>query len=86
MQKEPDQGKAADMIGADDEMVDLKTRCVPLLFDCPVRASGKGCPFAEVRDRDVVDRVNWLKAKPAHELRAILKHHSSCMERGQKRA
>jgi len=74
------------MIGIDDEMMEMKSHCVPMLFDCPVRTISADCPFADIREWDVVDRVNWLKAKPAHELRAILKHHSSCMERGQKRA
>lgn len=72
------------MIGFDDEMIELKSRCVPLLFACPVRDSAKGCPFMPVRERDVVDRVKWLKTLTARQLRTILKHHSHCIETGRK--
>ncbi len=72
------------MIAIDDEMVELKTRCVPLLFECPVRRSSRDCPFAGIRESDVVARVNWLKAKPAMDLRTLLGHHGKCLERGEK--
>lgn len=68
------------MIGFDDEMVELKGRCVPLLFDCPVRTTSGDCPFAAIRDWDVVARVNWLKARREKELRALLGHYANCME------
>lgn len=71
------------MIGIDDEMVELKSRCVPLIFDCPRKTSSAGCPFGAIRQNDVVDRVNWIKAMTMQELRAVLKHHSSCIEKGE---
>ena len=70
------------MIGSDDVAVELKSRCVPLIFDCPRKANTDGCPFGAIRNIDVVDRVKWVKAKTVQELRAILKHHSDCIEKG----
>ncbi len=69
------------MIGGDNETMELKNHCVPLIFDCPCNSASPGCPFAEIRTRDVVERVNWVKAKTVQELRAILKQHSDCIER-----
>ncbi len=68
------------MIGVDDEMVELKGRCVPLLFDCPVRTISRDCPFVDIREWEVVARVNWLKVKSEKELRAMLSQHAQCME------
>jgi hypothetical protein len=74
--------KAANMIGVDDETLELKSRCVPLLFDCPRRVGEEKCPFGKIRLRDIVSRVKWIKAMSGQELRAILKHHTNCMEKG----
>ena len=82
MTKLTDDRKAENMIGGDNEMMGLKNHCVPLIFDCPRNAISPKCPFAEIRTRDVVDRVNWVKAKTMQQLRSILKHHSDCIERG----
>jgi hypothetical protein len=82
MKKMNDDGKAADMIGMDDETLELKSRCVPLLFDCPRRVGGAKCPFGKIRLRDIVSRVKWIKAMSLKELTAILKHHTNCMEKG----
>lgn len=72
------------MIGGDDETVKLKSRCVPLIFDCPRKTCSKGCPFGAIRQiDDVVDRVNWIKAMTLQELRDVLKHHSTCIEEGR---
>ena len=67
------------MIGKDDEMMELKGRCVPLIFDCPRRVGHKECPFGKIRESDVVSRVNWVKSKSGKELRTLLKHHTDCM-------
>jgi len=72
------------MIGGDDEVMGLKNHCVPLIFDCPRNTTSLGCPFAEIRTRDVVDRVKWVKAKTVQELRSILKQHSDCIEKGSR--
>jgi len=80
-----DDRKAENMIGGDDEVMGLKNHCVPLIFDCPRNAISPRCPFAEIRKRDVVDRVNWVKAKTVQQLRSILKHHSDCIERGDEK-
>jgi hypothetical protein len=82
MKKQITDGKAGDMIGADNVAVELKSRCVPLIFDCPRKVDIEGCPFGEIRKNDVVDRVKWIKAKTVQELRSILKHHSDCIEKG----
>jgi hypothetical protein len=71
------------MIGVDDEMVELKSRCVPLIFDCPRKTNSARCPFRAIRQSDVVDRVNWIKAMTMQELRAILKRHSKCIQQGR---
>jgi hypothetical protein len=70
------------MIGIDDETLELKSRCVPLLFDCPRRVGDTQCPFVKIRLRDIVSRVKWIKAMSLKELTEILKHHTNCMERG----
>lgn len=72
--------KAVHMIGCDDETMELKTRCVPLILDCPQKITSSPCPFRAIREeQDVVSRVNWLKAKSVDELRALLDHHTKCM-------
>lgn len=72
--------KAAHMIGCDDEVMELKTRCVPLILDCPRNITSPPCPFRAIREvQDVISRVNWLKGKSADELRALLAHHTKCM-------
>ena len=71
------------MIGVDDEMMELKSRCVPLIFDCPRKTNSARCPFGAIRQSDVVDRVNWIKAMTMEELRAVLKHHANCIEKGR---
>jgi len=73
------------MIGADNIAVELKSRCVPLIFDCPRKANTDGCPFGAIRKSDVVDRVKWVKAMTVQQLRAILKHHSNCIETGDEK-
>ena len=70
------------MIGSDNVAVELKSRCGPLIFDCPRNANSGSCPFAAIRKSDVVDRVKWVKAMTVQQLRAILKHHSDCIEKG----
>ena len=73
------------MIGADNIAVELKSRCVPLIFDCPRKANTDECPFGEIRKSDVVERVKWVKAMTVQQLRAILKHHSNCIEKGMRK-
>lgn len=85
MKKQTNDGKAADMIGSDDVAVELKSRCVPLIFDCPRKANSESCPFESIRKSDVVERVKWVKAMTVQQLRAILKHHSNCIEKGDEK-
>jgi hypothetical protein len=82
MTKKHSDRKAAIMIGKDDEMLELKGRCVPLIFDCPRKSVSAGCPFDKIRKDDVVNRVKWVKAMSGPELRAILKHHTDCISKG----
>lgn len=70
------------MIGADNVAIELKSRCVPLIFDCPRKANSESCPFEAIRNIDVVDRVKWVKAMTVQQLRSILKHHSDCVGKG----
>ena len=67
------------MRGKDDEMVDLKSRCMSLIFDCPRKVSSAGCPFEAIRRCDVVDQVKWVKAKTVRELRSLLEQHELCI-------
>jgi hypothetical protein len=71
----------ANMIGDDNELVDLKRRCVPLVIHCPRRDVGEGCPFHEIRKIEVMERVNWVKGMTEEKLRALLVHHANCMQR-----
>jgi hypothetical protein len=62
-----------------DEVTELRTRCVSFLFECPASSAMEDCPFAEIRKREVMERVRWLRARPAKELKAMLRKHAKCM-------
>lgn len=62
-----------------DEATELRTRCVSFLFECPAQAPTEDCPFADIRKHDIMERVRWLRAKPAKELKAMLRKHAKCM-------
>lgn len=65
---------------ADNELMDLKVRCVNLLLDCPLNRNAPGCPFGKVRNEEsVVTRVNWLKSLDSERLTGLLDRHEKCM-------
>jgi hypothetical protein len=67
--------------GNEDKVIGLMSRCVPLLFDCPIQSQTKECPLASVRELDVMAQVKWLKARTAKELKAVLDHHAKCSKK-----
>ena len=65
---------------AENELMNLKTRCVNLLLGCPLNRNAPGCPFRKVRhEESVVTRVNWVKSLDAGRLTGLLDRHEKCM-------
>lgn len=62
----------------EDELLELRKRCVDILFDCPHDRYLATCPLREVRTLDVVAQVNWLKTRGEDELRRVLACHAEC--------
>ncbi len=67
-----------EIVHVDGEAMELNKQCVDLLFDCPRNRQAHACPFRQVREQDVVERVNWLKRKNLAELRQLVASHNEC--------
>ncbi len=70
---------------SDEELMDLRRRCIPLMFDCSLRSKPKDCPFADVRKRDVVDQVDWLKVQTAETLADMFARHERCFKKNRRK-
>jgi hypothetical protein len=62
----------------DNELIDLRLKCVTLLLSCPGKFNSKACPFRALRKESVVTRVHWLKNQEAPRLRRLLDMHARC--------
>lgn len=66
------------MMHDDEQLMELRRQCVELLFDCPAKRCVDACPFRAIRQRDVVDRVMWLKGLGLPELMRVVEQHKTC--------
>jgi hypothetical protein len=55
------------------------------MFDCSLRSKPKDCPFADVRKRDVVDQVDWLKVQTAETLADMFARHERCFKKNRRK-
>ena len=66
----------------ENELMNLKVRCVNLLLNCPLNRNSRTCPFRAMRQEEsVVTRVNWLKSQNLTRIMELLARHEKCLAR-----
>lgn len=69
----------------EEELINLKLRCVDLVLGCPLDRRVPGCPFRKVRQEDsVATRVNWVKSMDLAKLTKMLASHEFCLSQPAK--
>jgi len=59
-----------------------KQAIVGPLLSCPKKRCHEDCLFRAVRDRDVVERVTWLRNLCTEDVDRLYDGHVKCMARG----
>jgi hypothetical protein len=61
--------------------MDSLMRLFGLIIDCPFPKSVSTCPFLNVRNKPVIERLSWLKSKSLIEIQMIEQEHLVCFLR-----
>lgn len=62
----------------------MKDFYIGLLFGCPLDDERENCPFAEIRKKNIRDRIEWDLERSEDEKEALIAHHKNCLKLREK--
>jgi hypothetical protein len=64
-----------------DEIVEnIRISMHGLMLSCPIEGHPDNCPFFDVRQLPVKDRISWLEDKSTEEVISLFGYHVRCLD------